>query len=815
MTTISRTEPRESERLRRSAAAADQGPTDAQREVSAQTFGRLLNSAIDPQDPTNVSFPFLRRMRRHHDVAFGMHLIRTPHVKASFFFEADQAQVAAFADNIVRPIYGSMMLTILRMLDFGYSPAVQNRQVVNPSWTYMVDGEMKKVWDSNVVGALVPKQLVPLRPESCMPAYDAKGRWNGILWDEGYSGKGGFYLNGVVQPQVDLVHSVWGVHDQELEDGSPFGHARLAHCAPIFHLYRWLWTLLGRAFENNADPGPNIGFPEDEGAVADGEMSNKDIALMVGRRKRSGSTIAMPSTPYSNYANDRTTSQLKWFIEYAKNETDFQSMQSFLGYLDAMIYRALLIPEQSAIEGSGASSSRNVVSSLSSQRDTSQIVLMQQIMDNVIMEQIVKPAMAINMPWYSGRLEMKTLGFGQDDEDIVRQIFQLAGQKDLSQFGVDLRRLADSKGFPMIGDREFAAELKRREEQATAISSGGQPPAVEPTQGRRALVTQTGFTDAYGNPEMAYVQLNDPIDLASTADGDFVASLPQTETWQEPGVVDAARALRGKSQDFLSWAYRDAAIFVSKRDTLLQLSDDDLADDGRVRAAVDHLLQLWTPSAERVSGYLASARRALGRAYDRTASTHLRTLQSPARVSQRDVVAAQWLDEQGARLVTGVMQTTRDQLASFMAERVLEGKTTKEITNDIRSHFATFPLERATTIARTEVGSAYLHATVTTGIAAGVKKVQLRDGTDDECAPRNGRIVDIRDAYKEQLSHPNCQLRAVLLPNAPDQLEVERATLDGLHLARYDVDAHVVLLSDDITPEQETEFMLALGDRLA
>lgn len=801
--------------MRRAAASADQGPSDQGRLLNAQTFGHLLNNVIDPQDPTNVSFPFLRRMRRHHGVAFAMHLIRTPHIKTSFYFEAELAQVAAFADNLIRPIYGGLMLTILRMLDYGYSPAAQNREVVFPAWTYMEDGQVKKVWSNNVVGALIPKPLVPLRPESCRLSYDQQGRWSGILWDSAYSGKGNFFLGGINEPQIDLLHSVWATHDYEAEDGSPYGHARMALCAPIFHMYRWLWTLMGRAFENNADPGPTVGFPEDDGQVPEGDLTNQETALLIGKRKRSGSHIAIPSKPYSNYANDRTTAVPQWFIEYVKNETDFHSMQAFLGYLDAMIFRALLIPEQSAINSSGSSSSRNVVKNLSSQRDTSQIVLMQQIMDGVIMDQIVRPAMAMNMPWYEGRLEMKTLGFGQDDEDIVRQIFQLVGQQDYKTFGIDLRRLADSKGFPMIGDKEFVAELQRRQDQAAQIATGGQPPPVQPTQGRRALVTQTGFADADGNAQMMYVQVNDPLDLASTADGDFVVSLPQTETWQEPGVVDAARTLRNKSETFLSWAYRDAAIFVSKREVFLHLDEVDLADEGRIKSAVGHLVSLWTPDPDKVSGYLSSVRRALGRAYDRTASSHLRRLRSSARVSQLDQTAAQWLDEQGARLVTGVMQTTRDQLASFMADRVADGKTTKEIANDIRSHFASFPDDRATTIARTEIGSAYLHATVTTGIAAGVKKVQLLDGTGDECRERNGRIIDIQDAYKEQLSHPNCQLRAVLLPNAPDQLEVERTTLDGEHLARYDEDAHVVLLSSDLTPEQETEFLLALGSRFA
>jgi len=812
MATITRTEPRESERLRRAAAGADQGPADEQRDLNS-TFLRSLLSQVDPQDPTSVSFPFLRRMRRHHGVAMGLHLIKTPHVKSSFFFEADSAQVAAFADNLVRPIYGSLMLTVLRILDYGYSPAVLNHQVVNPSWTYMIDGEIKRVWDSDVVGAWVYKKPIGLRPESCRLSYDDNGTYNGILWDEYYAGKGAFMLAGRRVPQIDLMHSLWATHDEETEDSNPYGFPRIAHCAPIFHAYRYIWTLLNRAFEDNADPGPVVRFPEDDKPVADDEENNLQTALRIGRRKRSGSTIALPSKPYSNYANDRTTSMPQWAIEYPKSTTDFDAIQSFISYLDAMTFRALWLSEGSVSDTVGGTSSRNVVGNLSSQRDTSQIVLMQQIMDNVIMQQVVRPAMAINMPWYEGRLEMKTLGFGQDDEDIVRQVFQLAGQQDLSQFGINLRRLADSKGFPMLGDPEFVKFLKEREQGvARATDQTLQPPAVEPTQGRRALVTQTGFADSNGDAEMAYVQLHDPIDLASSADGDFVAALPQVETWEDRVVLDAARTLRSRSADFLAWAYRDAAIYVSKRD--VEITDDLLADD-RIRVAVDRLLQRWAPAQDRVSRYKAAVRRALGRAYDRTASIHLRRLASKERVSQLDQAAATWLDERGAQLVTGVLQTTRDELASFMADLVREGRGRREIADEIRTHFASFPATRADTIARTEVSSAYNHATITTGIAAGVKRAQLLDGTSDSCAKRNGRIVPIRDAFKEQLAHPNCALRIRLLPNAPDALEIRRTVLDGEHLARYDEDEKVVLLSTDITEDQESEYLVALGRRFS
>jgi ribosomal protein L31E len=462
---------------------------------------------------------------------------------------------------------------------------------------------------------------------------------------------------------------------------------------------------------------------------------------MIGRRKRSGSTIAIPSTPYSNYANDRTTSQLKWFVEYIKTETDFNSMQAFLGYLDAMTFRALWLSEGSVSDTVGGTSSRNVVENLSSQRDTSQIVLMQQIMDNVIMEQIVKPAMAINMPWYEGRLEMKTLGFGQDDEDITRQFFQLVGQQDYRTFGIDARRLADSKGFPMIGDPEFAKFLKDREEKAAQIGDQTMTPPVEPTQGRRARVTQTGFN------EMTYHQLNDPIDARSRADGDFVASLPRDGVWSSREAVDAARILRSASQDFLEHCTRDLSLLLSKK----QRAASEALDETARTYEVDR----WFPRGERIDDLLEKSGRALQRA--------------------RPKGDDRWTVDQSAAILTELSDAVRyDALADTVS--------------------STYTI--ASRVARDVVESARAAASVDEVRSSDARWAQLDDG----------EVVLSDDLDGTRLARA--------LSKAPQDLEVRRTVLDDEHLARFDEEAGVILLSTDLAPEQERQFLLALGDRL-
>ncbi len=703
MTVITRTEPDDSARLRRS-LEREQGPTAEQRDPT-QGFGARMGYG-DNEDPTNVSFPFLRRIRRDHGVAMGLHYTESPLLRASWYMMADDARAAAFADNLIRPIYGSTVSIINRFLWAGYSPAVKSTVTVNPSWTYMVDGEPKQVWDSTAVDALVYKPLKELVPEACRLTYDSAGRWNGIKWDQHYMGTGGFVLAGQRTPDIDLIHSFWATLSKEGEDGNPYGFPRAAYCAPIFHMYRYIWKLLAHAFENSADPGPEVGFPSDD-------PEGKATALLIGRRKRSGSTIAIPTDVYKDF-QDRNANIPKWKISYSDTKTEFAALQQFLGYLETLKFRALLMSEQSLSEGQGGTSSRNVAAVMSSQRDASQASLMDQIVES-IMDQLVRPAMAINMPWYQGRLEMRTIGFGKEDDDIVRQIFQLAGQKDLSSFGIDLRRLADSEGFPMLDH----AEQERQRKQMVEAANRTQTPAIEPTQGRRAHVTQTGFG------EMVYHQLHDPINLSTQSDGDFVASLPRTVTWEDRRVVDAARELRAH--------LADAA---------------EESEPDRIALAVD-------------------VQRCLYRAYDAALSATARDLR--VQHAARSDEVNQHLDHRSRVIV-------HDALAdeSVGPERIAER----------------------------EVAGARNRAVADVCLLSDVKIQIVGDGM------MRGRIIDAPGIGSGVMS----DVRPV--PKAPESLEIRKQKLDGEHMARYDEDAGVVLLSEDIDPQMEADFMIALGDRM-
>lgn len=795
MATITSTSSRDSNALYRAITRKpEQGPSE--QELSGKRFTNSPMDGLDYNDPTSVTFPFLRRMRRDHMIALGLHFITMPLLRATWYIESDNAKAAALADNILRPVFAQIVEASMRMLWAGYSPMAKNFTTVKPEWTYIEAGKAKKVWDNGPIEALIYSGVTPLKPETAMPMWK-KGKFDGITYDKSF-GSGYFVIEGTRKPEIDLNHAVWAVNDQMNEDGSPWGFPRIAHAAPIFYLYRYIWRLLGRAFENSADPGPVVYFPSTElGKVVDGvqQFTVQQRALQIGTSKRSGSTVALPSDVYSDY-QDRPTSIRKWAIEYPEVKTDFESMQSFLGALEASKLRALFLQEQGIIEADGGQSTNNI-SEFGSQREASQSVLMGQVLQ-LAMESFVRPAMAINMPEFAGRMEIKVLGFGQNDEDLLRQLIQLTLAKDNTNFGINMQKIIEARGVPMHNPDE----IERIREEAIKQQQAMTAPVVEPNQGRRAKVTQTGFDRSSGQATTSYVQLG--YDLGSI-DGDetFISGLPRTQAFSDPMVVQTTREMRWEAKSFLSWLYNGYARYLSRVD-LGEYDNDELdeSNGSRPESIAAAVLSDWKPSAERVDGYAEKVRDLANRVYSRASSQTIRSLDQDINLNpfDRDHSTA-WLSQHSADRVEQILSRVGTDLIDVVADGIRNGLTNKEIASDVREHFASVPAQAAEALALEDATEIFNHGVLVAGLAAGVKMSQTLV---------TGNIVSVASQVTGRVQG---DLR--LLPGATDKLGVVTADLEGNRLAMYDETTEQIMFSTRASEQDRAQYMLAIGESLA
>ena len=110
-----------------------------------------------------------------------------------------------------------------------------------------------------------------------------------------------------------------------------------------------------------------------------------------------------------------------------------------------------------------------------------------------------------------------------------------------------------------------------------------------------------------------------------------------------------------------------------------------------------------------------------------------------------------------AKRIVGVADTTREDVKRWVEIGTEEGLSVDKIAEQIRSKAADISPARALTIARTETATAHSLGSLLAYGDAGVSKVEVLDGDEDEdCAAANGQIWSIEKAEAEPIAHPNC-----------------------------------------------------------
>lgn len=108
-------------------------------------------------------------------------------------------------------------------------------------------------------------------------------------------------------------------------------------------------------------------------------------------------------------------------------------------------------------------------------------------------------------------------------------------------------------------------------------------------------------------------------------------------------------------------------------------------------------------------------------------------------------------------------ETTRDDVVRTIRAALEDGsaKTTKELStlilDKVREKFDGYERWRADRIARTETSIGYNHGSLLGMHQAGITKVEVTDGDDDEhCNSVDGAIWTLTRALAEPIAHPNC-----------------------------------------------------------
>jgi hypothetical protein len=817
--------PEERNRIAASLRGNEQAPTSREQTAASINWRQIFDQLGNPFSNERLSVSRLKLMRRDPIIGFGLSFIRTPLMKADWYIKCSDAAIAGFIDEALRDIYPSLVIQITQSLDFGFQAIAKRFELRTPDGTYIDPADEtqteKPVWQQGTVQPLMWKTFVPLEPETVQPIFDDNtGEFAGINWKPTNANavpkRTGMKTAASGSFDIDLYHSLWATNERESVGGNIYGYPRLGYAYQYWWSYWFRWAIADRAFEKKADPSIIVRHPE--GQFVDEQtgstMSFRDYALLMGDRLRSGSTVALPSEPYLGF-EDRPSNTPQWDISFLTDGFDFNPFDESFTYLDTAKLRALWIPEQALIEGRGGTSSRNVASTFGDAFADSQEVLMKTV-DEIINRYIIPQLVITNFPEFVGSCKKITKGFTSDDVAFQKQLIQLIGQQESGQAEmaklVDMQELLKDAKVPL---RSFQAQ-QLYEQQQQELAQQQQPTEIAPVPGQAAGVTPNPGS-ALG---FSYVQPPEMIVLSDTQT-EFASTLAQLPHFQDSVVRTHARGLWGVWKKQYGNAY---ASFVDYLETLEQIELADDEDQGSVfdwefsasrsaRKAALKLIDAWEGATTDLPDTITRTTDLVRRTIKRASLVARRQHLLPSAPSQDTI--NDYASQHASDIVTSAMQTTRDELVTFVANQIDSGITdAKQLARAVNEHFGDFPKWKADRLARTAITEAINAANLLTMEASGVEQAQAIDGADDpECSKRNGRLYPIRDALNVR-DHPNGTLAWRPGFSLTDIHYAPAEEFETGARGEYDFDSQVITFSDAISDAEQGQFLLELGDYL-
>ena len=802
-------DPKEAGKIEKSVKGVDQAPTVAQQTPTDTAWSAMRDVLGPPFDSERVTLYQMRQMRKDAMIAFGLHYIKVPLVRAEWHIEArdkdgPNAQVAAFVDAALRPIYARYIFQRTLALDFGYQGMVKRFIMKNPGGIYNdtreenEENRIKPIWDEGSVEPVIWKAPVPLRPELVKPVFDDKtGEFAGMTYEAPQVAKPKGARKAKSVMEIDVYHSLWGTNAKDDELGSIYGFPRTGHARDYWWSYKFLFQLSNRGYERVAIP-PVVAFHPEGSSVIDettGETQpNWQIALEMADRLRSNAVAAVPSTMAEAGMGEASNSQRAWDFKFL--ETPFQSLAIFderFNYLNVMKLRSVWVPEQAFIEGEGGTSSRNVAAQMSEVFVSSQALLMDEI-DDEINRYMIPQLLIVNFPEFvnnGGHAHKVSHGFRKEDIEFYKQILQLVGQSDPARIAneVDFTELLRRMNTPLRDPNDLERERLQIAEQ---LAMQG-PPLVPPGPGNVGVIANPnanpGFTNGGSAPGVGtggaagaaagfstiYIQPNEHIEILLADAEDFVANLPTSKHYSDKTIRSLALQLRRVWEAHFRRLYPDFARYVAGVDSI-ELADDR---EKRVRIskrtaerAAKRLMKGFGIDSEEMEKLAKRSAEIIRKMIDRAAKLDIKSTRIESSIDEDDFDS--FVREQTGRLIKLTDRTFREDMYGFLVRSIREGKGPKEIGDDIQAHHEGTPGVRADRIARSETRDSVNAATLLSGEAAGIRYVRASDGEDfdEECARRNGRLYTIREAWKElRKEHPNGTLGFDLIPRANFSVE--------------------------------------------
>lgn len=846
--------------LKRLASAEASGPTIRQRTQSEIIDLTLLQSTLgNPFSTRWIPFEQMREMTTDLMLAFGWWMTLSQLARAEWSIQSPDAQLAAAVDAALRPIWVQTLVGLTNDLWFGHQPAVKRFKLGQIDATYRDPNGADPnkdlpVWTSSA-DALLWKPPAILNPSHCLPQWDDDGQMVGFKFSQtpiphndlisAASAYGYMVIPGhFIGPDFAL----WTVNEQELQFGSIFGRPRTQRAYPYWWSYWFRWRLADRSYENLADPPKLVYYPIDFEQYIDPEDAGEEnpmvrrarqTAISIGEQARSGSTIAMPGALAETNDGQRSNIR-KWDMKYLEGKNNFAELDSTFRMLDTYKLRAWFAPEQAFIEGqgsrtaggsSGGTGGARMATQLGQIYEESNQVLVNRY-DEVPNAHMIPQFIAANYPEKIGTPCRKvSRAMGVLDDQTWSQIMTLVGQVRGEVMPVNIRKMLEDKGIPVLNEGQMKAEI----EQISALAALMGPPQQEPqkvgTQGYNAGVMKSDK----GGPNLYYTP---PQRIVLAESDGFMNSLPDTPHYRDAAVRSAMVRLRRLLVERYRDQYGSFAEFLKQQPTLHLAQDQQQKSKGlskeQAAASAAAIVALWAQknapgapghSSQVVGDGVGQKMSALsGLIALRGGKTALKSARLEAEDFGEDALQP-WVADRVKFALGSIDSTVRSDVRDWLTSELQKSTDPDTVFSAAEEHFSEFPMNYADRATRTEARDAFNRGTLEALHRAGVAQVQATDAsdgtdltTDAECLARQGKVYSVEDAMNVD-EHPNGTLG--WRPLTTEKLSVDRVEKLPSHLAAedqkvvYDPSSETLYLTSEFDKDQERALLVMLGDQLS
>lgn len=747
-------------------AKSDKAPTaQGQTQVTALASLSQLLSKFDVQ---RIPLSRLRQMRRDPIIAFALYFIQAQLLRSRWSIKCSDPQVAAFVDNALREIWPSLVQIYMNKLTFGYQPTLKRFTLANPDWTYVDTtqqaGSEKPVWDNGSVQATVFKKFVGLPPESAEPLWTPQGEFNGINYKPALVPTSGGSTQGE-ETNYDILSSLWFTNERESVHGSLYGYPRIGYAYRFWWSFWFNWGLADRHFEKDADPPTVVRYPAGQTLInSEGtEISSRSMALLIGDRARSNSTIAMPSDVVVDDQGN-AKSIYEWSIEFLKGGGNFDAFHQRFEQLQIMMLRACMVPEE-AFQAKGGTAGYNSTGQLLDKFAESQIGLSMDL-DADVNNYVIPQLVAANFADRLVKATKVTKGFDVEDIALAKTIITGVANSDINKLDLDVRSLMDAVGLPSLTPEQIQQRDAQNQAAQQAIAGAAQAQQDKivgqvkaPGKPDPAAATQAA---AGVNKQGLYYAARPSIELSSEFEAThaFMSELANIGALRDPIVMDDALRLRSVWRESLRRDFDEAAALVQ---------------DYHEITLDEQFFQRWSRrAAQRAQDAVFQTRRVIASIMRRASTVEFEKVGLTDYSWDPDFSkdATEYIRKRGIALVDDIANTTEKEIKVYLSDLLARGVDKDLLPTLMRAHFEFFADHRADRIVRSEIAKSYNMATIFAANDFGVNQFQAIDGqfgaprSDAECIDRNGQICSTEEAIKlTEDEHANGTLQWRILPD--------------------------------------------------